>query len=240
MVLPLLLLAAAGLFAGILTTIAGMGGGLLLVLALSLVWGPGPALASTAVALLVGNIHRVSLFWGKVDRRIVGAFAVGAVPGALVGALFVVAVPERVVHVVMALLTALAVLRAMNRLPWEPKPSHLMPGGALIGTLTGAAGGAGVLAGPLFLAAGLEGEAYVASTSASAALMHAARVAGYGAGGLFTEEVAAYAAVLAVSIVTGNFAGKRLRAATERAPARSIETATLVVCVGLAIAGVAR
>jgi uncharacterized membrane protein YfcA len=233
-------LACAGLLAGVLTTVAGLGGGLLLVLALSLVWGPGPALASTAVALMVGNVHRVVLFRHRVDRRVVGAFSLGAVPGALLGALLVVAVPERVVHAVMALLTLLAVLRAMDRLPWQPKPSQLAPGGALIGVLTGSAGGAGVLAGPLFLAAGLEGEAYVASTSAAAALMHGARILGYGVGGLFTPEVARHAALLALSIILGNTVGKRLRRVTAQAPARVIETVTLLVCVGLALAGLGR
>jgi len=239
-VIELSVLALVGLLAGVLTTIAGLGGGLLLVLGLSLAWGPGPALASTAVALLVGNIHRVLMFRRSVDRAVVGAFSLGAVPGALVGSLLVVAVPERVVHGAMAVLTVLAVLRALDRLPWQPRPSQLLPGGALIGLLTGSAGGAGVLAGPLFMAAGLEGEAYVASNSAAAALMHGARILGYGTGGLFSPEVARHAAVLAVAIVLGNTLGKRLRAFTAQAPARSIELVTLVVCVGLAIAGLGR
>lgn len=229
-----------GFFAGILTTIAGMGGGLLLVLGLSLAWGPGPALAATAAALLVGNIHRVWLFQRHVNRRIVTAFAAGAVPGAFLGAVFVVALPERVIVIAMAALTILAVLRAANRLPWTPRASHLVPGGAFIGLMTGAAGGAGVLTGPLFMAAGLEGTAYVASTSAAAALMHTSRVIGYGTGGLFTKSIAGYAVALAVSIISGNLVGRRLRALTEKLPGRSIELATLLVCVALAIAGVAK
>src|SRR5688572_1452872 len=51
-----------GIAAGFLTTVAGMGGGLLLVTALAVVWGPHVALPVTSLALLVGNLHRLALY----------------------------------------------------------------------------------------------------------------------------------------------------------------------------------
>jgi uncharacterized membrane protein YfcA len=233
-------LAASGMAAGVLTTVAGMGGGLLLLLGLSLAWGPTLALTSTAGALLIGNAHRVWLFRRRVHVPVARAFCLGAMPGALIGAVFAVAVSPIVVQALMLGLTGLAVLRAVGRMPWAPRASQLLPGGALIGVLTGAAGGAGVLSGPLLIAAGLEGEAYVATTSTVAALMHLSRMVGYGAGGLVTLTVLGYVVVLAASIITGNLAGRRLRGWTTKAPPRLIETVTLVACVTLAMAGVAR
>jgi hypothetical protein len=66
----LLTLVPLGLLAGVLTTVAGMGGGMMLVVVLSLVWDPRVALASTAPALLVGNAHRAYLYRAQVARQI--------------------------------------------------------------------------------------------------------------------------------------------------------------------------
>jgi uncharacterized membrane protein YfcA len=140
----------------------------------------------------------------------------------------------------MVLVTLLAVLRASGKLHWEPKSSELAPGGAVVGLLTGAAGGAGVLAGPILLASGLSGRAYIATTSTIASAMHLARLVGYGYGGAITSAVVARAAVLAAAIMFGNWLGRWLRRYTERAPPNLIETATLVVCVVLSVAGVVR
>ena len=56
-----LALAALGTIAGILTTLAGQGGGLFLLLAIAALVGPHEALAITAPALLLGNLHRAVL-----------------------------------------------------------------------------------------------------------------------------------------------------------------------------------
>ena len=102
-----------------------------------------------------------------------------------------------------------------------------------------AAGGAGVLVGPIYLALGLTGRGYVATTSATALVVHGGRIVGYGAAGLLTPSTLTRAATLAAAIILGNALGRELRAVTERAPPRLLETATLVVCVTLALAGIA-
>ena len=50
-----MLLAALGIAAGLITTVSGFGGGMLLVSVLALVWDPLSALTVTSVALLIGN-----------------------------------------------------------------------------------------------------------------------------------------------------------------------------------------
>ena len=49
-----------GVLAGALTTVAGLGGGMLLIYALAALGDPHVALAATAPALLVGNLHRLA------------------------------------------------------------------------------------------------------------------------------------------------------------------------------------
>jgi uncharacterized protein len=236
----ILMLLVLGSLAGLLTTVAGLGGGLLLLLALSLLWDPHQALAATAIALLVGNLHRAFILRRSISRKVVGAFAIGAVPGSIAGGWLAVAVPAWVVQTFMVGSTVLSIVHALSHTNWRPGPNAIAPAGVLIGGLTGTSGGAAVLTSPLFLAAGLSGEAYVASLSASAVLMHVGRIVAYGAGGLVTTATLGYAALLALAILGGNLAGRKLRTLSDKLPARSLEYASLVVCATLAVLGFGR
>lgn len=234
--LPLL-----GVASGALTTLAGLGGGILLLLALSLVWGPSAALAITAPALLLSNLHRFWMYRRDVDRRVAGSFVAGALPGSLVGGLLAARVPEGLLAWMMVGMTALALARAFGLWSWKPRPALLLPAGAGIGVLTGTSGGAGVLAAPLLMSAGLSGQAYVATAALCAVAMHTGRVLAYGAGGLVTEETLLRTGILTAALLAGNLVGKRLRGRLlDERRGQRLEMATLVVCVGLSLAGLGR
>ncbi|MCK6589576.1 MAG: TSUP family transporter [Polyangiaceae bacterium] len=231
--LPLL-----GLLAGALTTVAGLGGGMLLILVLSILIGPAPALACTAPALLLGNIHRFSMLRDKVDARIALAFVAGALPGSILGGLLAARLPEAALHAIMAIMVVLAVLRAFGYLQIQWKADWMMPAGLGIGALAATSGGAGLLLGPLLMAAGLKGEAYIATGAVAAASMHIGRLVAYGASGLVTREVALIAGVLAASILAGNFTGLKVRRRLAQQTSDRVELGALVGCAALAIVGV--
>ncbi len=234
------LLFVLGLSAGVLTTVAGLGGGLLLLLGLSLLWDPITALAVTTPALLVGNLHRGWVFRDRVDWTVARSFALGAVPGAALGALAAVSVPPLAVNVLMLLVTALCLGRALGLFDLRAPARAIAPAGFVIGGLTGTAGGAGVLTGPLFLSAGLVGDAYAGTIAASGVAMHLGRIAGYGVGGLMTRDLWLWSGLLAAALVSGNALGSKLRRFTEKLPEGSVEHAVLVVCVLLAVTGLGR
>jgi uncharacterized protein len=232
-----MLLVVLGLAAGALTTVAGLGGGMLLLLVLSLLTDARTALALTAPALLLGNLHRLYLYRTRLDRRVAVAFAAGAVPGSLAGGLLTVGLPTWLLHGLMLGMTAAAVLRALGLgAAWRPGASVVGPAGLGIGAVAATSGGAGLLTAPLLLATGLTGEAYIATSSACAASMHLGRLSGYSAGGLVTGALLGQAAILGSAILAGNLIGDRLRGLV-RPHASIIEHVTLVACVTLAIAG---
>jgi hypothetical protein len=233
--LPLL-----GLFAGALTTVAGLGGGMLLILVLSILLGPAPALASTAPALLLGNLHRLSMLREKVDTRIALAYAAGALPGSVVGGLLAARLPESALHALMACMAGLAVLRSLGYVRIQAKAEWMMPAGFGIGAVAATSGAAGLLMGPLLMAAGLKGDAYIATAAAAAASMHIGRLLAYGASGLVTRDVALIAAVLAASILAGNRTGLEVRRRIAERTSERVELGALVGCVVIAMAGVGR
>lgn len=232
-------LAFLGLLAGILTTLAGQGGGLFLLLFCSVLVGPRAALAITAPALLLGNLHRAVLFRSSLDRGIAARVIAGAVPASFLGGLLAGAMPEWVIHVMLVGLTALTIARALRWLSFDVPRWALGPAGFIVGGLTGTAGGAGVLFAPVLLSTGLKGRAYVATLSTIAFATHCGRVVAYASTGLFTRQLLLPTAIVALAIFAGNALGERVRARLSEATTTRLEYGVLVVCVGVSLFGLA-
>ena len=232
-----LALALLGLCAGALTTLAGQGGGLFLLLVCSVLVGPRSALAITAPALLLGNLHRAVLFRRAIDRSVALRMVMGAVPGAFVGGLLAGALPEWTLQVMLVGLTALAIARALHWLSFDVPRWSLGPAGFLIGSLTGTAGGAGVLFAPVVLSAGVTGRAFIGTIATVAFATHAGRVVAYASNGLFTRELFLPIVVVSAAISAGNALGERLRARLSGRTTTRLEYGVLVLCVAVSIAG---
>ncbi|HEX7671192.1 MAG TPA: TSUP family transporter [Polyangiaceae bacterium] len=230
---------ALGLVAGVLTTLAGAGGGVLLVVSLSLLLGPHIALAATAPTLLVGNAHRLSLYRDRVDRSVALRVIAGALPGSLLGGALAVSIPTGALRALFAVVAAFAIARTLGALVWNPPRRLLAPVGALMGGVSATSGGAGLLLSPLLLSTGLTGEAYIATSAAVALTTHMGRLVGYGARGLLSREVLAYAGIATVAVVAGNLLGDKLRPFLDKPKIILLENGTLAVCAALAAAGLA-
>jgi hypothetical protein len=250
-------LVSLGVLAGALTTVAGVGGGILLVLALSFARTPQEALALTSPALLLGGLHRLYLHRREVDRRIAIAFSVGAFPGSLLGGALVPALPAGALRALLVVATVLGVGRALQRgrgaaprstaapaghprgAPRGPATAALIPAGFGISALAGTTGSAGLLLGPLLISSGLTGGAYVGTSAAASVSMHLGRILAYGAGGLITPATLSAAAVLTAAIVAGNLLGERVRRHVGAELGARIEIGVLMACVALALGGMA-
>lgn len=235
--LPLLCL---GVAAGVLTTLAGQGGGLFLLLALGVLRDPHEALALSSPALLLGNLHRAILCRRDVAWKIAGLLALGAVPAAVVGGMFAGRIPSLAISAVLVVLTVFAISRRLLGFS-VGIPARAFPvAGAVVGFLTGTSGGAGVLVSPLLLSTGLTARAFVGTAAVVACAIHVGRVSSYVRTGLLHADQATAIVCLTLAIFAGNALGDRLRRYfTERGTTR-LELGTLVVCVLISVLGLAR
>ena len=231
----MLIALSLGVFAGLLTTVAGIGGGAVLLLGLSILWDPWRALATTAPALLVGNAHRASLFREAIDWRTAGILLAGALPASIVGGMFVDTVPASVLYGAMAAMVCLALLRSFGVLKITVPRKVMLPAGIFIGLITAGAGGGGVLVAPLLLAAGLTGAAYIGTGAVIATGMHIGRFTGYGLDGLVGLHTVVDALGLAAAITGGNLLGRFIRDRIAESATRRIEVGALFMGVGLAL-----
>ncbi len=233
------MLVAAGIIAGVITTVAGMGGGSLLLLFLTALNGPLEALATTAPALLLGNLHRATLYRRQLSRRTAGALALGAVPGALLGGLVATRLPDTVLQGTIVAMATLAVARAAGWLSWRPPAAAVAPVGLVTGAITATSGGAGLLVGPFLLARGLSGATYVGTMAMGAVSMHAGRLLAYGLGGAVDTGILGDGLLLAAAIMAGNLAGDRLRRAVGEDGQRRLQVGVLIATAALAVGGLA-
>lgn len=228
-----------GVVAGALTTVAAMGGGIFLVAVLSAVLGPHVALASTAPALLVGNLHRAWSFRAFLDRDVARAFFIGAVPGAALGGALSAELPAAVLAWSIVLVTAFALGRTAGLFEIRVRPVMWSPFAFGAGAVA-ATSGAGIIVAPALVAGGLSGEALVATSAAAAVLMHVGRVLGYGVGGLMGEAALGASVVLAAAILVGNVIGRRLRDRLGPERCTQITRVTLGVSLVAALAAAVR
>lgn len=213
---------------------------MVLLIALSVTRGPREALVVTAPALLFSNLHRAWLLRRSIDPRIAGAFAIGAIPGAILGGLVVPAIPSRWLSGLLVATTLLALARSRGLVSFRARPVAVAPLGAGIGALAATSGGAGMLVGPLYLSLGLRGVAYVGTVAISAVALHIGRVVGYGASGILSAAEIPDALTLLAGLVVGNLLAHRLRAHVSPETESRIELASLSLATLLAVFGVAR
>ncbi len=235
--LGLLLATSLGVVAGLVTTISGFGGGLLLTLALAPVFGPAAALVIAAPALAIGHVHRAIGYREHIDRPAAKRFIVGAVPGAMLGALLAAQVPESWLALGLLLGATLATAQAFGLIPSELGRRALIPGASAVGFLAGSCGGGGVLLPPTLMSAGLSGRRFVATAATGAVAVQLVRIGTYAGAGMIAVEQVPRMLAVALGLLAGNIVGRRLARCFDDARTALWTRSTLALAIVLALVG---
>ena len=203
-------LVALGVVAGAVAAIAGFGIGSLLTPALAVSLGTKAAVAVVAVPHAVATAVRMWGLRSAVDRRVLVRFGLASAVGGLAGALLHGAFANPLLTVVLGVLLILSGLSELTawggrlRLPEE----WLVAAGALSGLFGGLVGNQGGIRSAALLRFELSGERLVATATATALLVDAARLPVY-VGTSGREMVASWPVlvVLTLAVVVGTLAG---------------------------------
>ncbi len=231
--LPSLGLASLAAFVlAIVSAVAGFGGGVLLLPVFAALFGLRTAVPMLALTQLVSNASRVWFNRHQLNGRLIGWFALGAVPLALVGSALLARIPlDPLQRLLGVFLIAVVVWRHLRPHPHKPPLPAFIGVGAGTGLGSALLGSVGPFAAPFVLAYGLTGGSYIGTEALTALIVHVTKLVGYGPVGLLTSSVLLHGMALAPATLLGSWVGKRI------ADRLSERVFVLVVEVGLLVAG---
>lgn len=210
----LALAGVGGLLAGFLTTVAGVGGGLALIAALSgfTPLDPKEVIGLTAPVLLLSNAQRAWLFRAHIERPVVGWFLLGAGPCVVAAAASLPRLPARAIQVGIAVLLLSFVAERVLRRSSPPAVTVPLRGfvgvGAASGALSATVGGSGPFSAPFFNGYGLARHRFVGTNASANAVQHLLKTAVFAVVGVLTVPVLPVAALAAITSMIGNKLGE--------------------------------
>jgi uncharacterized membrane protein YfcA len=174
-------LAGAGLLAGALAAVAGFGIGTILTPVLALAVGTRLAVAAVSIPHAVGTVQRLWLLRAYIERRVLLWFGLASAAGGLAGALLNAGGTNRALAIVFGLSVGLAGISELTgwieRVRWGRRTAWVA--GLVSGFLGGLVGNQGGIRSAALLGFDVPKESFVATATAIALCVDAARVPVY-------------------------------------------------------------
>lgn len=233
-----LLLAAAALAASTVSAVAGFGGAAIFLPVITAVCGAQRAVPMVAVAQLVGNASRAWLNRREADWRVVGWFAVGAVPASVAGALLFSRLSgPRLTRILGAFLLFMVAWRRLGKgARAVPRPAFAGLG-AVFAFLSAIVASVGPVMAPFFLAAGLAKASYIGTDAGATVVMRIVQVAVYRKTDLLAADALLTGLALGPVMLLGSWLGKKL---VDRVSERTFAALVEIGLVGSGIAFLVR
>jgi uncharacterized protein len=208
--MDLLLVCAAGLFAGTVSGIVGTGSSVILVPILVIAFGPRQAVPIMAIAAILANVSRIVAWPREVDWRAAAVYAATAAPAAALGAGTLLVLPARLVDGVLGafFISMIGIRRWLAAHALTARLPHLALFGAPIGYLTGIVASTGALSVPLFLAYGLVKGAFLSTEAAATLAVYLSKTAIFRGFGALPALVIVEGLVVGASLAVGTFIAK--------------------------------
>ena len=197
-------------FASLLGTIAGFGISTILLPVAVQTYSYSNALAITSIFHIFGNLGRIKLATGKINKKIVVQLGIPAVFATILGAYSIQIIDNRIGKIILGvILTTYAILSFLGIEPRiEPSYTSTLIGGLVYGYLSGFVGTGGPLRGALLLGLGLDKEEYIATSGAISLLIDLTRVPAYLVSGYLNYQYYTMIPFLLVVALVGSSSSK--------------------------------
>lgn len=203
----------AAFVTSVLSAVAGLGGGIILLLVLAQFFAPVTAIPLQSAVQFVANGSRALMIRAEISWPAVGWSAVLVFPGALLGVQVATALDEDAMRVTVGLFVLVVGWRP-SLLRWKGRralPSRAMlPVGGAAGFVNATAGASGPFAAPFFKAVTVTHTAFVATAAASQVIAHTAKLSAYSLADFTISDHLGVIAVGAVAVTIGSRVGTRL------------------------------
>jgi uncharacterized membrane protein YfcA len=223
-------LAAVGFLTAVLSGVAGLGGGTILIgVFYALGLAPAVAVPLHAAVQFVSNLSRTLAYLRHVEWRAAGWFLLTAAPTPFLVAPYVAAANVNVILLLLAgLILASLIPSKEGGEPLKPVPAVLLAG-FLNGTLGMFVSATGLFVGRLFLRPEWPKETVIATLAMTQTLGHLLRVFGYASVGFAVTTRLDLLLPLVAAVIAGTFAGRWLHQYLDESRFRGLFKAILVV-----------
>ncbi len=207
------LLLSGAFVAGVISAIAGFGGGIIYLPLVVAIVGPREAVPLVTFGLMFSNLTRVTIHWRRIVWPLAIRYIIGAIPGAALGAVVFVKLPaDWITKGIGAFLIASVIFLLTQK---EDRPpltrwGIFYPLGAIVGFFSNMLGVVGPTAVPFFLATGIRKEAFVGTMAFGALLMHVTGVATWSAFQIMTGAIVRNGLLMGALMIVGTYAGNAL------------------------------
>lgn len=163
---------------GVLSSVVGVGGG---ILVLSLLLTMMPFLIASAlhsIIMMIANIQKSVMLISYIRMDIVWKFLMGAIPGALFGAYVVTLIPAQWLYLIFGvfLLVFCYAEIAKSSISFTVTKNDFYWVGGLTGFSAGILGAPGPIHAPFFMRYGLTKEAFIATASLTTIVVHVSKL----------------------------------------------------------------
>lgn len=227
--IELMVVAVAALLTSILSAVAGLGGGIVLLLVIAQFVAPTTAIPIQGAIQLASNGSRAALLRRSVSWRVVGWSSLLVLPGSLLGVAIATGVPEDAVRAALAVFVLVLAWRphwlklrtpttADGATESENEDRDLTVGrrpmllglGAASGLLNSTVGASGPVTSPFFKAVTATHVAFVATAATTQVAAHSAKLVAFTTEGWDIGEHLDMIAIGIGGVVTGSWVGTRL------------------------------
>jgi uncharacterized membrane protein YfcA len=224
----LMVIGLTALLTSILSAVAGLGGGVILLLVIAQFVAPTTAIPIQGAIQLVSNGSRAALLRQSISWPVVGWSSLLLLPGSLLGVAIATSVPEDAVQILLAAFVLVLAWRPQwlkmspaSRVPakrvdderterTQERRPMLLGLGAATGILNTTVGASGPVTSPFFKAVTATHVAFVATVAATLVAALSAKLVAFPGGGWTLADPFDVLAAGIVGVVIGSWIGTRL------------------------------
>lgn len=229
----------AALLTSILSAVAGLGGGVILLLVIAQFVAPTVAIPIQGAIQLVSNGSRAALLRPDISWSAVGWASILVFPASFLGVVVATSLPDDVVRLALALFVLVLLwrpqlLKASGTRSRKPHQARrmLLGVGAVSGFLNATVGASGPVTSPFFKAVTASHKAFVATAAATQVLAHISKLVAFSADGWSITDHSAMIIVGVIGVVGGSWIGTRL---LDRVSEAGLDRVFMVVLTALAL-----
>ncbi|QEZ92243.1 MULTISPECIES: sulfite exporter TauE/SafE family protein [Proteus] len=197
---------------GVISGVVGTGSSILLIPALTYVFGAKEAVPIMALASVMGNLSRIYLWRHSIRFKPLFYYLLPGIPAVILGANTLWIMSEKWLNIGMGMffILMIPVIHLIRKHQIKMKTSQVIIAGAVIGYLTGVVFSTGPLTIPIFSAYGLTLGPLLATEAAASFVIYLTKALTFSQLGAVNSFIFISGVLVGCGLTVGNYLGKKL------------------------------